>query len=81
MPDELRIAERPEEVTERLIPGHWEGDFIKGAYNRSAVGTLVERTSRLVRIAHMEGLDATAAQKGFERIFNQIPEGLRKTLT
>jgi IS30 family transposase len=81
VPDELKIAERPEEIAERLIPGHWEGDFIKGAYNRSAVGTLVERTSRLVRIARMEGLDAPAAQKGFERIFNDIPKGLRKTLT
>lgn len=81
VPDEMRIAERPEDVAERLIPGHWEGDLIKGAHNRSAVGTLVERTSRLVRIARMEGLDATAAQKGFERIFNDIPEGLRKTLT
>jgi IS30 family transposase len=81
VPDELRIAERPEDVAERLIPGHWEGDFVKGAHNRSAVGTLVERTSRLVRIARMEGLDAAAAQKGFERIFTDIPEGLRKTLT
>jgi IS30 family transposase len=81
VPDELRIAARPEEIAERLIPGHWEGDLIKGAYNRSAVGTLVERTSRLVRIARMEGLDATAAQTGFERIFNDVPEGLRKSLT
>ena len=81
VPDELRIAERPEDVAERLIPGHWEGDFVKGAHNRSAVGTLVERTSRLVRIARMEGLDATAAQNGFERIFNDIPQALRKTLT
>jgi IS30 family transposase len=81
VPDELRIAVRPEEVAERLIPGHWEGDFIKGAFNRSAAGTLVERTSRLVRIARMEGLDATAAQHGFERIFNDIPGDLRKTMT
>ena len=81
VPENLRIAERPEEIAERLIPGHWEGDFIKGTYNRSAVGTLVERTSRLVRIARMEGLDAATAQKSFERIFNDIPESLRKTLT
>lgn len=81
VPDALRIVERPEEVTERLIPGHWEGDFIKGAHNRSAVGTLVERTSRLVRIARMEGLDAAAAQRGFESLFRQVPEPMRKTLT
>ena len=81
VPDELKIAERPEEIAERLIPGHWEGDFIKGAHNRSAVGTLVERTSRLVMIARMESLDATAAQKGFESLFRQVPEAMRKTLT
>jgi IS30 family transposase len=81
VPDELRIAERPEDIAERLIPGHWEGDFIKGAHNRSAVGTLIERTSRLVRIARMEGLDAATAQKSFERIFNDIPKDMRKTMT
>ena len=81
MPDDLRIAARPEEVSERLIPGHWEGDFVKGAFNRSAVGTLVERTSRLVMIARMESLDAAAAQRGFERLFDEVPDAMRKTLT
>ena len=79
--DDIRIAERPEEVAERLIPGHWEGDLIKGAGNRSAVGTLVERTSRLVMLAPMEACDATTAQRAFERLFDQIPGHLRKTLT
>jgi transposase, IS30 family len=78
---ELRIAARPQEVAERLIPGHWEGDLIKGTYNRSAVGTLVERTSRLVLIARLAGADALAAQQGFESLFRQVPKTLRKTLT
>jgi IS30 family transposase len=79
--DDIKIAARPEEVAERLIPGHWEGDLIKGAGNKSAVGTLVERTSRLVMIAQMDACDATTAQRAFENLFNQMPDGLRKTLT
>jgi len=79
--DAIKIAARPDDVAERLIPGHWEGDLIKGAFNRSAVGTLVERTSRLVMLARMEACDATTAQRAFEKLFDQIPDGLRKTLT
>ena len=79
--DDIRITERPEEIEERLIPGHWEGDLIKGAANRSAVGTLVERTSRLVLLARMDGLDADTTRCAFERSFENVPEPLRKTLT
>jgi transposase, IS30 family len=79
--DDIRIAERPEEIAGRLIPGHWEGDLIKGAANRSAVGTLVERTSRLVLLARMDALDAETTRCAFERSFENIPETMRKTLT
>ncbi|PZD79715.1 IS30-like element IST3091 family transposase, partial [Acidithiobacillus ferrooxidans] len=49
------IGERPLEAQDREIPGHWEGDFIKGAFNGSAIGTLVERSSRFVLLVRMEG--------------------------
>ena len=75
------IADRPAEVASRTVPGHWEGDLIKGARNGSAVGTLVERTTRLVILARMEGTDAVSAREGFMRKFRHVPAQLRKTLT
>jgi hypothetical protein len=53
----------PPEVDDRVMPGHWEGDFIKGAGNKSSVGVLVERSSRLVLLARMEDAIAAAALK------------------
>jgi transposase, IS30 family len=79
--DMTSLHVRPPEVEDRLIPGHWEGDLIKGAFNRSAVGTLVERSSRLVMLAHMEGSTAPAALEGFSRVLNGVPRPMRKTLT
>jgi IS30 family transposase len=81
LPEDLRIAARPEEIAERLIPGHWEGDLIKGAFNRTAVGTLVERSSRLVMLVRLTGFDSLTVQKGFERMFANVPKELRKSLT
>jgi IS30 family transposase len=65
IPDLASIHLRPLEVEERLQPGHWEGNLIKGAFKRSAVGTLVERVSGLVFLAKMDGADASAAVQGF----------------
>ena len=75
------IHERPLEIEGRTVPGHWEGDLIKGAYNRSAVGTLVERTSRYVLLAKMDGTDAHVALEGFTRILRHLPRCMRQTLT
>lgn len=81
LPDMVSIHDRPEEVTERLVPGHWEGDLIKGAGNRTAVGTLVERNSRYVILVKMDGTDAQSALDGFTKAFKKVPMELRKTLT
>jgi IS30 family transposase len=75
------IHERPEEANERLLPGHWEGDFIKGARNRSAVGVLVDRRTLFLKLVKMQGCSAEEALKGFGRAFAPLPGGLRKTLT
>jgi IS30 family transposase len=75
------IAACPAEVVTRTVPGHWEGDLIKGARNGSAVGTLVERTTRLVLLARMDGTDAMSARKGFTKKLRRVPALLRKTLT
>jgi transposase, IS30 family len=79
--DMVSLHVRPPEVEDRLIPGHWEGDLIKGAFNRSAVGTLVERSSRLVMLVWMENASAAAALEGFSRILNDVPQPMRKSLT
>ena len=81
IPNMRLIAERPAEVDTRTVPGHWEGDRIKGARNGSAVGTLVERTSRLVILARLEGTDARSTCDGFTKKLRYIPAPLRQTLT
>jgi IS30 family transposase len=72
---------RPPEVAARLVPGHWEGDLIKGARNGSAVGTLVERTSRFLILAKMDAMDSVSVTDSFARRLRRVPMALRKTLT
>ena len=81
IPEMVSIHVRPPEVDDRVMPGHWEGDFIKGAGNKSSVGGLVERTSRLVLLAKMENATAEAALGGFTAKLNSIAEPMRQTLT
>ncbi|SFL75889.1 hypothetical protein SAMN04488004_1771 [Loktanella salsilacus] len=56
----LRIIHRPEDIEARLVPGHWKGDLIKGAFNRSAIGPVVERKTRFVILSKMQGCTANA---------------------
>jgi len=75
------IDQRPAEVDDRQLPGHWEGDLIKGAFNRSAVGTLVERKTRLVVLVKMADCSAASALRGFRREMKKVPPDLRHSMT
>jgi IS30 family transposase len=76
------IAARPPEVLVRDHPGHWEGDLIVGRSNRSAIGTLVERHSRYVRLVHLPaGHGADDLHDALTKVLLEIPGELRLTLT
>ena len=75
------IRERPVEAQAREIPGHWEGDLIKGAFNGSAIGTLVDRSSRFVILAKVEDASAESILEGFTRRLRTLPKAFRQTLT
>lgn len=78
----VMISERPAQAEDRAIPGHWEGDLILGAGNKSAVGTLVERSTRFVILLHLPGRhDAEAVQDAIIRKMRSLPKTLRNTLT
>lgn len=82
--DLLSIHVRPPEVQERQFPGHWEGDLIKGANNASAIGTLVERTTRLVvlvKLPHPNPATAAHVLQAFTDKLNGIAQPMRKSLT
>lgn len=79
--DFLSIEERPKEIADRIIPGHWEGDLIIGVKNQSAIGTLVERTTRMTFLVKLPHYDAYMVRLKFTEIFNILPNGLKKTLT
>lgn len=61
VPEALRIVHLPEEIKQYLLPGHWEGDSIKGSFSRSAVGTMIERKTRFVVLCRMDGCAAADA--------------------
>lgn len=81
IPDMLSIEQRPSEIAERLVPGHWEGDHIKGKSNRSQVGTLVERTTLYVALVKLDDGTAPETAKGFGSILERFDVDMRRSMT
>lgn len=82
IPGMVSITERPAEVEDRAVPGHWEGDLITGAENKSAIGTLVERASGFVLLLHLpEAHGGAEVEDEMVRVMSGLPATLRRTLT
>ncbi len=82
IPNMVMIADRPAEVEDRAVPGHWEGDLIIGEGGKSAVGTLVERTSRLTLLLHLpNGWGTGNVVTAMRKVIKTLPDELIKSVT
>ena len=78
----VMISERPAEALDRAVPGHWEGDLILGTQSKSAIGTLVERSTRYVMLFELpNGYSAEEVRKAMTKTVKKLPVSLRRTLT
>jgi len=77
----VMISERPAEVEDRAVPGHWEGDLLSGKGQRS-IGTLVERSTRYVMLVRLpDGKSAPAVRKALAKRIVTLPNALRRSIT
>jgi len=82
IPGMVMISERPAEAGDRAVPGHWEGDLIIGAANRSAIGTLVERSTRFVMLLHLpDGYGPERVAAAMTQAMGGLPDAIRRSLT
>lgn len=81
IPEMISITERPQEVADRSLAGHWEGDLIVGKGHKSAIGTLVERKTRAVILVPLKAKDAKSVRKAFEKELEGLPYQMRQSLT
>lgn len=81
IPNMISIEERPKEVENRTVPGHWEGDLIVGKGRNSALGTLVERTTRTTILVPLKEKDALAVRKAFAKETKKLPAQMKLSLT
>lgn len=78
--DAVSIRDRPIQIEDRAVPGHWEGDLVTGAKN-SHIATLVERHSRFALLVQVDGKDTASVVQALTREVKRLPEGLMKSLT
>jgi IS30 family transposase len=82
IPEMVMVSDRPPEVEDRAVPGHWEGDLILGASGRSAVGTLVERSTRYVLLLHLPGgRRAAVVASVMAKVIRTLPDELTRSVT
>jgi IS30 family transposase len=81
IPNMVMISERPAEVADRAVPGHWEGDLIIGKGGNSAIGTLVERSTRFVMLLHLTDQKAATVREAIAEVITTLPAAFRRTLT
>ena len=81
-PDMINIAQRPPEADDRAVPGHWEGDLLIGKANRSAIATLVERTTGYaLLVALPDGYKPEQVAAALAAKIQTLPDSLRRSLT